>query len=215
MKRREFSIHLAGSGLGLALAGRARAQGTPAEGRDYVRLSQPAPVTLPGPDKKVDVVEFFWYGCPHCSVFEPILDAWSKRLPGDVSVRKVPVGFTARHQLGQKMYYALEETGQLEAMHRRVFTAIHVQNKPLNTEAQMTDFVAANGGDAEKFSAAFKGFGVNTKAARARQLSDAYKIDGVPALGIHGRYFTSGALTGSHERALAVTEYLIGLARRS
>ncbi len=214
MKRREFSIHLAGSGLGLALAGRARAQGTPAEGRDYVRLSQPAPVTLPGPDKKVDVVEFFWYGCPHCSVFEPILDAWSKRLPGDVSVRKVPVGFTARHQLGQKMYYALEETGQLEAMHRRVFTAIHVQNKPLNTEAQMTDFVAANGGDAEKFSDAFKGFSVNTKANRARQLSDAYKIDGVPALGIHGRYFTSGALAGSHERALKVTEYLIDLARK-
>ncbi len=216
MKRREFSMQVAGAGLGLAglgAAGAARAQGAPVEGTHYVKLSQPAPVTLPTPDKKLEVVEFFWYECPHCNAFEPQLEAWVKRLPADVVFRQVPVGFTARHQLSQKLFYALEDMGQLPALHKKIFAAIHVQNKRLNTEADMTAFVVANGVDGAKFTETFRSFGVNTKANRARQLSDAYKIDGVPALGINGRYFTSGALAGSHERALAVTDYLIDRSR--
>ena len=217
MKRRDFSKQLAGAGLGLTglgLTGAVRAQGAPVEGTHFVRLSQPAPVTLPTPDKKIEVVEFFWYECPHCNAFEPQLEAWVKRLPADVAFRQVPVGFTARHQVGQKLFYALEEMGQLQALHRKIFTAIHVQNKRLSTEADITAFVAANGVDGAKFTEAFRSFQVNTKANRARQLSDAYKIDGVPALGINGRYFTSGALAGSHERALAVADYLIDRSRQ-
>lgn len=217
MKRRDFSKQLAGAGLGLTglgLTGAVHAQGAPVEGTHFVRLSQPAPVTLPTPDKKIEVVEFFWYECPHCNAFEPQLEAWVKRLPADVAFRQVPVGFTARHQVGQKLFYALEEMGQLQALHRKIFTAIHVQNKRLSTEADITAFVAANGVDGAKFTEAFRSFQVNTKANRARQLSDAYKIDGVPALGINGRYFTSGALAGSHERALAVADYLIDRSRQ-
>jgi thiol:disulfide interchange protein DsbA len=213
MKRRDFSIRLATGGAALVLAGAVRAQGAPVEGTQYVRLARPAPVSLP-PDKKIEVVEFFWYECPHCNAFEPLLDAWAKRLPADVVLHRVPVGFTARHQLGQKLYYALEELGVLETMHRRVFAAIHVQNRRLNTEADMVAFVTANGIDGAKFSEAFRSFSVNTKAARARQLSDAYKIDGVPALGIQGRYFTAASLAGSHERALAVADYLIDRVRK-
>jgi thiol:disulfide interchange protein DsbA len=177
MKRREFSMQVAGAGLGLAglgAAGAARAQGAPVEGTHYVKLSQPAPVTLPTPDKKLEVVEFFWYGCPHCNAFEPQLEAWVKRLPADVVFRQVPVGFTARHQLSQKLFYALEDMGQLPALHKKIFAAIHVQNKRLNTEADMTAFVVANGVDGAKFTETFRSFGVNTKANRARQLSDAY-----------------------------------------
>jgi len=217
MKRRDFSKQMAGAGLGLAglsLTGAVRAQGAPVEGTHFVRLSQPAPVTLPTPDKKIEVVEFFWYECPHCNAFEPQLEAWAKRLPADVYFRQVPVGFTARHQVGQKVFYALEEMGQLTALHRKIFAAIHVQNKRLSTEDDVTAFVAANGVDGAKFTEAYRSFQVNTKATRARQLSDAYKIDGVPALGINGRYFTSGALAGSHERALAVADYLIGRSRQ-
>jgi protein dithiol oxidoreductase (disulfide-forming) len=217
MKRRDFSKQLAGAGLGLAglgMAGAARAQGGPVEGTHFVRLSQPAPVTLPSPDKKIEVVEFFWYECPHCNAFEPQLEAWAKRLPADVYFRQVPVGFTARHQVGQKLFYALEEMGQLQAMHKKIFAAIHVQNKRLSTEDDITAFVAANGVDRAKFTEAYRSFQVNTKANRARQLSDAYKIDGVPALGINGRYFTSGALAGSHERALAVADFLIERSRQ-
>ncbi len=214
MKRRDFSMQLAAAGLGLAAAGTARAQGAPVEGTHYVRLSQPAPVTLPSSDKKIEVVEFFWYECPHCNAFEPALEAWAKRLPADGYFRQVPVGFTARHQMAQKMFYALESMGQLQALHRRIFAYVHVQNKRLNTEADMVAFVTANGVDGAKFTEAFRSFQVNTQATRARQLSDAYKIDGVPALGINGRFFTSGALAGSHDRALAVADFLVERSRQ-
>ena len=214
MKRRDFSRQLAGAGLGLATVGLAQAQSGPVEGQHYVRLSTPAPVTLPTPDKKVEVVEFFWYGCPHCFNLEPLLESWAKRLPPDVAFRQVPVGFSVPHQLHQKLYYALEEVGALPALHRRVFTALHQQNLRLNNEADIVAFVGANGVDTAAFTAAFKSFGVATKANRAKQLSEAYKIDGVPALGVQGRFYTSGSLAGSHERALAVTDFLIQRARK-
>ncbi|MBT9489041.1 MAG: thiol:disulfide interchange protein DsbA/DsbL [Rubrivivax sp.] len=213
MKRRDFSKQLAGGGLALALGGTVQAQGGPVEGTHYVKLAQPAPVTLPSPDKKVEVVEFFWYECPHCNAFEPSLEAWIKKLQPDVSFRRVPVGFTARHQVGQKAYYALEEMGLLETMHKRVFAAIHVQGQRLLTEKAYIDFMAANGVDADKFAAAFRGFSVNTKSSRARQLSDAYKIDGVPAIGVQGRFYTSGSLAGAPDRVLAVADVLIQRAR--
>ena len=213
MQRRDFSLQIAGASFGLTVSGWAAAQGAPKEGTHYVRLSTPAPVSLPSPDKKLEVVEFFWYGCPHCYAFEPALEAWVKKLPADVSFRQVPVGFAAVHQLHQKLFYALEEMGQLAAMHRKVFNAMHQQNKRLSSDTEIVAFVAANGIDGAKFAEALKSFGVSTKAARAKQLADAYKIDGVPAVGINGRYYTSGALAGGHDRGLAVADFLIQLAR--
>jgi thiol:disulfide interchange protein DsbA len=212
MQRRDFSLQLAGAGLGLAIASTARAQGAPKEGTHYVKLSTPAPVSLPSPDKKIDVVEFFWYGCPHCYAFEPTLESWVKSLPADVSFRQVPVGFLGP-AVHQKLFYALEEIGQLQAMHRKVFAAIHQQNKRLATESEIEAFAVANGLDGAKLAASMKSFGVTTKANRAKQLTDAYKIDGVPALGINGRFYTSASLSGSNERAVAVADFLIQLAR--
>lgn len=215
MQRRDFSIGLAGlAGWGLAATGPAHAQRAPVEGTHYVRLAQPAPVSLPSPDKKVEVVEFFWYECSHCNVFEPMLEAWAAKLPADIVFRQVPVGFTARHQLAQKLFYALEEMGQLAAMHKRIYAAVHVQGQRLTSEKDITALVAANGVDPAQFTSAFRSFSVNTKASKARQLSDAYKIDGTPAIGVHGRYYTSATLAGGHDRALAVTDYLIGRARK-
>lgn len=214
MQRRDFSRQLAGVGLGLAVAGRASAQGAPVEGTHYVKLSTPAPVSLPSPDKKIEVVEFFSYGCPHCSALEPLIEPWSKKLPADVVFRQVPVGFSSVYLVLQKTYYALEELGQLPNLHRKMFAAIHQQNKRLGTESDVTAFVAANGVDAAKFTEAYRGFGVNTKVNRAKQLSEAYKIDGVPAIGVQGRYYTAASLAGTHERALAVAEYLIQKSRQ-
>ena len=214
MNRREFTNCLAASGLGLAALDAAWAQGAPVEGQQYVRLASPAPVTLPSPDKKVDVVEFFWYGCPHCNAFEPLLEAWTRRLPADVSFRRVHVGFGPIHQVHQRMFYALEEIGALPAMHKKVFAAMHLQGRRLTTESDIVAFMKDNGIDAAKFLESFKSFGVNTKATRAKQLTDAYKIDGVPALGIQGRYYTSASLTGSHERTLQVADFLIQRARQ-
>jgi protein dithiol oxidoreductase (disulfide-forming) len=218
MHRRDFSHQLAtvglGLGLGLPLVGTAQAQGAPVEGQHFVRLSSPAPVTLPSADKTIEVVEFFWYGCPHCFAFEPVLENWVKRLPPDVAFRQVPVGFMAPHQMHQKLFYALEEMGQLGAMHRKVFSAIHQQNKRLATDSEILAFVTANGLDGDKFNSAFKSFGVNSKATRAKQLSESYKIDGVPAVGVNGRFYTSATLAGSHEKAVQVADFLIQRSRQ-
>ncbi len=212
MNRRDFTMQTGGAALGLALAGPVAAQ-APVEGTHYVKLSQPVPVgTLPA-GKKVEVLEFFWYECPHCNQFEPLLEAWVRKLPADVEFRRVPVGFTARHQVAQKVYYALEELVLLPTLHRKVFTAIHGQGQRMTSEADAVAIVTGAGADKAKFVEAYKSFQVSTKAAKAKQLSDAYKIDGVPALGIHGRYFTSGSLAGTHERALAVADYLIQRSR--
>jgi len=211
MKRREFTAQVA-AGLALGLpAGWAQAQSGLVEGTHYVRLNTPAPV--PG-NGKIDVVEFFWYGCPHCNAFEPMLDAWSKRLPSDVAFRRVHVAFTAMHETHSKIFYTLEVLGQVEAMHRKVFAAIHQQRMALNNEAEIAGFVEKNGVDRTKFIDAYKSFGVATKVRQAKQLSDAYKIDGVPALGVHGRYYTSASLAGGNDRALAVTDFLIQRARK-
>lgn len=213
MKRRQFTIQLTGTAAAWALSPAVSAQGGPVEGTHYVRLQQPAAVGPLPAGKKVEVVEFFWYECPACNAFEPLLEPWAGRLPADVAFRRVPVGFTARHQVAQKLFYALEEMGQLSVLHRRVFTAVHGQGQRLTSEADAAALVAALGVDKAKFTDMYKSFQVNTKCTKARQLSDAYKIDGVPSLGIHGRYFTSGTLAGSYERALAVADFLIQRSR--
>jgi len=213
MNRRDFSTQLAAAGLGLASAGAARAQGAPEEGRHYVKLQTPAPVSLQ-PSKKVEVLEFFWYGCPHCFSFEPIVSAWARKLPADVQFRQLPFSYIGPVE-HQKLFYALEELGQRVELQPKIFNAIHVQNKRLNSETDITAFVTANGVDGAKFTAAFRSFGVNTNMTKGKNLSNAYKIDGVPALGVHGRFYTSATLTGTHERALAVTDFLIQRVRQS
>ncbi len=210
MKRRDFSLQLAGAAW--AVSPLARAQGGPVEGTHFVKLNAPAPVSVPE-GKKIEVVEFFWYECSHCNAFELPLEAWVKKLPADVAFRQVPVGFTARHQVTQRLYYTLEAMGQLPALHRRVFTAIHVQGRRMSTEAEVMAYVKEQGVDMAKFGDLYKSFQVNTLATRARQLADAYKIDGVPALGIQGRFWTAASLAGNHERALAVADFLIQRAR--
>jgi len=217
MNRRDFTTLGVGVGAGAALAGLvvapvARAQGAPVEGRDYVKLSQRQPVQDP---KRLEVIEFFWYGCPHCFAFEPVLEAWLKKLPPDINFRRMPVAFRdVPFVLHQKLYFALEVMGLVDPMHRKVFNAMHVDRNPLNTPEAIGDFVAKNGVDRAKFLDTMNSFGVAGKAKQAAGLSAGYKIDGTPAIGIDGRYFTSGSLAGSNERALVVTDYLIAQARK-
>jgi thiol:disulfide interchange protein DsbA len=211
MKRRDFSTQLAGVGLGLALTAPSRAQGAPVEGQQYQRLSTPVPTSLPA-QKKVEVIEFFSYACPHCFAFEPVLEPWVKQLAADVYFHAVPVGFIGPQY--QKMFYALEEIGQREAMHRKIFNAIHVQRARLNTDAEIAAFLVSNGVDGAKFADAMKSFSVSNKVTRGATLSSAYKVNSVPMLGVQGRYIAEGAVDGSHERALPVLDYLIQRARQ-
>ena len=207
MNRRELSLQLAAIGLGVGGASAVRAQGSPVEGTHYKRLAQPAPVSAPA--GKIEVVEFFSYGCPHCYSLEPTLEAWAKRLPPDVVFKRVPVGFNALYENYQKIYYALEAMGEVDKMHAKVFNAIHQQRQRLDKEADIAAFMTANGVDGAKFLEQFKSFSVQAKVRQAKQLSEAYKIDGVPTMGVQGIYLTSGSLAGSNERALAVTDSLV------
>lgn len=207
MKRRDFSLQVVATGLATAWAGGARAQGAPVEGTHYTKLAQPAPVSAPA--GKIEVVEFFSYGCPHCFTLEPTLEAWAKRLPNDVVFKRVPVGFNALYENYQKIFYALEAMGELDKMHMKVFNAIHQQRQRLDKEADIAAFMAANGIDGAKFMEQYKSFSVQTKARQAQQLGQSYKIEGVPAMGVQGRFVTSGAQAGSNERALAVTDKLV------
>lgn len=216
MKRREFAAKLlvatAGSAT-LAHTGLSQAQNTPTEGKHYVRLSQPLPASAAG---KIEVVEFFWYGCPHCNEFEPMLDSWAKKLPADVLFRRIPVAFRDEpFGAHQRIFFSLEAMGQVDALHRKVFYAIHNDRARLDKPADIAAFMAKNGVDSAKFLDVFNSFSVQTKARQAKQLSESYKIDGVPAIGIHGRYYTSGTLAGANDRALAVADFLIQQVRKS
>ena len=216
MNRRDFSAQLIVAGLGAAgtsLMAPAQAQGGPVEGKHYVRLSQPLPAPAGG---KIEVIEFFWYGCPLCNAFEPTLDAWQKKLPADVAFHRIPVAFHDEpYTTHQRIFYALEALGKVEAMHRKVFYAIHSDRQRLDKAPDIAAFMAKNGIDSAKFLEVFNSFSVQTKSRQANQLAAAYKIDGVPAIGVQGRYFTSGSLAGSNEAALSVADFLIQRVRKS
>jgi len=208
MKRRDFSVGMLGAGIAAGGAfSPAMGQAGPVEGKDYVRLSQPLPVHTAG---KIEVVEFFWYGCPHCNAFEPTLDDWAKKLPADVDFRRAPVAFREEPFFAhQRIFFALEEMKLVETVHRKVFYAIHNDRQRLDKPNDIAAFMTKHGVDAKKFLQHYNGFSVQTKARQAGKLAQAYKIDGVPALGIHGQYFTSISLAGTPQRALQVADFLI------
>ena len=214
IKRREFSASALAAGLTLGFASfGARAQGSPVEGQQDVRLARPQPVATPG---KIEVIEFFWYGCPHCYEFEPMLEAWVKKLPPDVALRRVPVAFRDEpFTAHQKIFYALEALGQVDAMQMKVFNAIHREHNRMDKPAEIAAFMQKNGIDSAKFLDLYNSFGVQTKTRQARTLAEEYKIDGVPALGINGHYYTSGSLAGSLDRSLAVADFLIQKSRKA
>ncbi|MFC7458899.1 thiol:disulfide interchange protein DsbA/DsbL [Hydrogenophaga defluvii] len=215
MQRREFTqaVLMAGTAsTGLLGASHAQAQATFKEGSDYLKLSRPAPVDAPA--DKVEVIEFFWYSCPHCNAFEPAFDAWAKRQPAHVVVKRAPVAFQDSFVPQQRLYYALEALGKVEEMHRKVFHAIHTERQRLATQDQIADWVAKQGVDRAKFLEAYNAFGVAGKARRATQLQDAYQVDGVPSLGIAGKYFTSGSLAQTLPRSLLVADHLIAQSRK-
>jgi thiol:disulfide interchange protein DsbA len=184
----------------------------PEEGLDYVKLDKPAPTeNVKG---KIEVVEFFWYHCPHCNHFEPTLEAWLKKLPKDVHFKRVPVAFRPSFVPDQQLFYALEAMGKLEQLHARVFAAIHTERLGLDTREQIIEWVAKQGVDKAKFTQYFDSPSIVSKATQATKLQTAYNVSGVPALGIAGQYYTDGALAQSMERALQVTDYFIATLRK-
>ena len=214
MQRREFSITAAlATTATFAAANTELAQGKPPqEGADFLVLDKPAPTEAGA--GKIEVVEFFWYSCPHCNRFEPQLQEWVKKMPKDVVLRRAPVAFRPDFEPQQRLYFVLEAMGKVEELHTKVFNAIHVERQPLNTVDLVTAWAEKQGINKAKFTEAYNSFPVATKTRKATLLQDSYKVDGVPALGVAGKYYTSGSVAQTMERALVVTDYLIGVARK-
>ena len=196
------------------LAASAQAQ-TPAksspfnEGFAYNRLAVPQPVS---PSDKIVVYEFFWYDCPHCADFDPLLEAWQKKLPAGVVLERVPVAFSPQFVPQQHLYYALKALGKLDdAMQAKIFNAIHKQHIPLGTAEQMANWLAQQGIPKKAFLDAYNSFGVNAQVRQATQMVTDYQIGGVPTMAVQGTYTTSAALpeANNNKKVLEVVDYLI------
>lgn len=216
MNRREFSLAAAGlAGIAaLGMPGLVWSQPrAPREGAEYRALDRPVPGE--SPPGKIEVVEFFWYSCRHCFAFEPKLVAWIKKLPPDVVMRRIPVGFRDDFVPQQRLFYTLEAMGRLDDLHQEVFDAIHLRNEPTAREAEILAFAQKHNLDRAKFQEHYTSFTVSSRARRATQAQNAFRVEGVPSLGIAGRYYTDGDMSGNMDRVLQIADYLIAEARKS
>jgi protein dithiol oxidoreductase (disulfide-forming) len=198
---------LAGSAL---FSTPANAQSIPMVGKEYRKVdpAQPTDSTT-----KIEVIEFFWYGCSHCYGLEPILKEWVKKLPGDVYFKKVHVQFQeVKHQ---QLYFTLQAMGKAEELTDKVFAGIHVEKNRLDTPAKMADYLAPFGVKKDEFLKAFDSFSVRTSQSRATKLSETFKVDGVPAFAVNGKYYTAPSMAGSNLNAIKTVEYLIDVERKA
>jgi len=193
---------LAAASLALAFAF-APAQAQNAQG--HVTLDPAQPGDTPG---KIEVLEFFSYGCPHCNAMEPLVQSWAKGLPDDVVLVQVPVGFNAGMKPQQQLYYALAALGRMD-LHEKVFQAIHQERKRLVSKDDIVDWVAAQGVDRNTFASAFDSFGVQSRVTRADQLMQAYRIEGTPTLAVAGRYVTSPSMTHGYQQTIDEADRLV------
>lgn len=213
MFQRWLSVVFLVFSMGFLAAG-AQAQ-TPAkpqpfnEGFAYNRLAVPQPVS---PSDKVVVTEFFWYDCPHCADFDPMLEAWAKKLPAGVVLQRVPVAFSPQFVPQQHLYYALMAMGKLnDDMQAKIFNAIHKQRIPLGTPDQMANWLAQQGIAKKTFMDAYNSFGVNAQVKQATQMVTDYQIQGVPTMAVQGTYTTSAAMpeANNNQKVLEVVDFLI------
>jgi thiol:disulfide interchange protein DsbA len=209
--RRRWIAAAGAAALAAVFAPPAAAQATPRDGRDF-RLVKPQQATE-APAGKIEVIEFFWYGCPHCNALEPVIKEWVAKLPADVAFRRVHVPFGDRRH--QQLFYTLEAMGKADALGDKVFHAIHVDRDRLDTVDRMTAMLSRHGVDRKQFTDTFESFAVRTKMRRATQVSEAYGVDGVPAMAVNGKYYTSPSMAGSNQAALRVMDALIAQERQA
>ena len=180
------------------------------EGRDYSRMKIPHAVDT---GKKIEVIEFFSYGCPHCSDLEPYLQAWVKTLPPDVQFRRVPVMYQDRWRPLAKVYYTLDAMGEDARLSPEVFKAVHVSGMPLYQEKAFFDWAASKGLDRAKVIDIYNSFGVDSKLKRAQLLAQEYNVQAVPTLVVDGKFVTSSDRVGGHAGAPAALDALAAKAR--
>jgi thiol:disulfide interchange protein DsbA len=175
-------------------------------GKEYVGLKSPVPVSEPG---KIEVVELFWYGCPHCYKFEPTINPWVEQLPDDVAFKRIPAMFGGVWNAHGQMFIALESMGVERKVHDAVFRAYHEQGNKLATPEAMADFLQTQGVDRDAFLKAYNSFGVKSRVEQAKKLGMAYQISGVPVMIVNGKYRFDLGSAGGPERTLQVADFLI------
>ncbi len=181
------------------------------EGGHYELLSEVQPVQT---GDKIEVVEMFWYRCPHCYQLEPFITRWRQNIPDNAEFVPVPAVLNEQWAFNARMYYTLAALGLDQQLHAEVFRAIHETRLPLNTIEQFADWAVENGADRQTLIAAFNSFAVEAKVNFATVMSRKYGISGVPAIIVDGKYRTSVSLAGSHEKLLEVVDYLVSLAAK-
>lgn len=212
MKRREFSLAAVAAASTCTIAMPALAQAVAKEGKEYVKLGKPVATTAGV--GKVEVLEFFWYNCSHCSTFESTFAAWKASAPADVVVQRVPVGFNASFVPQQKLYYTLLGMGKVDEVHAKVFRAIHVERSRLAKDDEIFAWIGKQGLDVNKFKEVYNSFSVSNQVRKASQLQQEYNVEGVPSIGVGGRFYTDGTMAGSMANVLRVTDHLIALSRK-
>lgn len=178
------------------------------EGTHYVRIDPPQP-TVTG--DKIEVVEIFWYGCPHCYRMEPYVNRWLKKKPDNAEFIRLPGILSPRWMVHARAYYTAEILGVVDKLHEPIFEAIHGARNPLNDQASLMALFKQHGVTEEDYKRAFLSFAVDTKIRRAAEMANRYNIDSVPALIVNGKYRTSGSMAGSNALAFQVVDYLIQL----
>lgn len=208
MQKRSFLSVVAGLTVAALIPLAAVAQ---TAGKDFAPVNPPQPTESPA---KIEVIEFFSYGCIHCYTFHPVVKKWAAKLPADVDFKRMPVSFNRTPWFNlSRLFYALEAIGELNRLDEMAFSAIHDKNVKLYDDATIKAWVAQNGVDGQKFAAAYDSFGVQSKAKRADQLAAAYKVPGTPAIFVDGRYMVLNEGINSYEEILTRTDKVIGKAR--
>ncbi|MDE1178867.1 thiol:disulfide interchange protein DsbA/DsbL [Paraburkholderia sp.] len=192
------------------VAGAANAA-SPVAGKDYTVLSTPQPTDAPA--GKIEVTEFFWYGCPHCNEFDPYLEAWIKKQGPDVVFKRVPVAFRDDFIPHSKMYHALDALGVAQELTPKVFNEIHVNKDYLLKPEDQVKFLSKNGVDPKKYMDAYNSFSTQSALQRDTKLLNDYKIDGVPTIAVQGKYETGPAATNSLPGTITVLDYLVSQIR--
>jgi thiol:disulfide interchange protein DsbA len=187
------------------------------EGQHYTTFNPPRATEV---REKIEITEFFWLGCSHCYNLEPALQKWLKKLPKDVSFRRVPAVFPGKNgglgpwAPGAKLYYTLEAMNLLDKLHGEAFDAVHIDRLNLSDDKVLLDWLGKKGVDTRKFSETYGSFAIQSKVQRAMQLTQAHGIDGVPALIVDGRYKPASGAAGSYEDIFVVVDQLIDKARK-
>ncbi|MFV2057519.1 MAG: thiol:disulfide interchange protein DsbA/DsbL [Thiohalomonadales bacterium] len=195
--------------IGLAFTATSVTAATYKEKIHYEKISPAQPVSTDG--KKVEVVEMFWYGCPHCNKLEPYVDRWVKKMPKNVVFVRTPAIFRPDWELHARAYYTAEILGVVDKTHKAMFDAIHGKRQKMNTEKAIMDLYSKYGVSNDDFKRVFKSFAVEAKVRRAKDMSRRYGIKGVPALIVNGKYRTGAQQAGGNNKIFKVVNYLVEL----